>query len=194
MNRNTLFLTLIFIFQGFVVSSAQKIGVIDTDFLLKSLPEYREADARFNQQIESWQSEIEDLQSEYNRKKELLDNERILLVGEQLKAREKEVNELEKKLQKQLKAKFATQGEINSVRSNMIKPFQDKIWTAIRSVADKNSLGIILDKNSNSSILFTEKKYDYTDKVLAVLTNSKPEKETGKKTTVRKTTITKKKK
>lgn len=185
MKRITLFLSFIFLFGGFSVSSAQKIGVIDTDYLLKSLPEYKEADARFNQQIQSWQEELEKLQAEYEKKKELLENERILLVGEQLKSREKEVDDLNKKMQKHLKEKFATQGEINSVRMNIVRPFQDKIWTAIRSMADKNGLGIILDKNSNSSVLFLDKRYDYTDKVLDILLNKKDEsnnENTSKKT------------
>ena len=157
----TLFITFILLFWGFGVSSAQKIGVIDTDYLLKSLPEYQEADARFNQQIQSWQTELEKLQMEYENKKELLENERILLVGDQLKSREKEVYALHEKMQKHLKEKFAAQGEINNIRANMVRPFQDKIWTAIKSIAEINSLGIILDKNSNSSVLFLDKRYDY---------------------------------
>lgn len=192
MKRITLFLTFVWLFGGFALSSAQKIGVIDTDYLLKNLPEYKEADARFNQQIQSWQSELEKLQSEYESKKEMLDNERILLVGEQLKMREREVEDLNKKVQKLLKEKFTAQGEINNVRANMVKPFQDKIWTAIKNVADKNSLGIILDKNSNSSVLFLDKRYDFTDKVLAVLLNRKEEKVEPKKE-VKKTTTKKRK-
>lgn len=188
MKRFTLFLTFVWLFGGFALSSAQKIGVVDTDYLLNNLPEYKEANALFNKQIQAWQSELEKLQSEYESKKEMLDNERILLVGEQLKAREKEVEDLNKKVQKLLKEKFTAQGEINNVRANLVKPFQDKIWAAIRNIADKNSLGIILDKNSNSSVLFLDKRYDFTDKVLALLLNKKeekvePQKETKKTTT-----------
>lgn len=188
MKRFTLFLTFVWLFGGFALSSAQKIGVVDTDYLLNNLPEYKEANALFNKQIQAWQSELEKLQSEYESKKEILDNERILLVGEQLKMREKEVEDLNKKVQKLLKEKFTAQGEINSVRANLVKPFQDKIWAAIRNIADKNSLGIILDKNSNSSVLFLDKRYDFTDKVLALLLNKKeekvePQKETKKTTT-----------
>lgn len=191
MKQITLFFTFIWLFGGFAVSSAQKIGVIDTDYLLKNLPEYKEADNRFNKQIQAWQEELEKLQKEYENKKEILDNERILLVGEQLKTREKEVDDLHKKVQKLLKERFTAQGDINNIRTSMVKPFQDKIWAAIKNVADKNSLGIILDKNSNSSVLFLDKRYDYTDKVLAVLLNKKEEKEEPKKET--KTTIKKRK-
>ena len=174
MRKYTLFLGIIFMFGGFVVSSAQKIGVVDSDFILKSLPEYKEADERFNKQIKYWQMQLDSLQSNYNKKKELFDNERILLVGEQLKTREKEVADLEKKVQTHLREKFTAQGEINTFRAKVVQPFQEKVWNAIRTIAEKNDLGIILDRSSDSSVLFTDKRYDYTKMVLDLLMRDTP--------------------
>jgi len=172
--KYALFLGIIFMFGGFVVSSAQKIGVVDSDFILKSLPEYKEADERFNKQIKYWQMQLDSLQSNYNKKKELFDNERILLVGEQLKTREKEVADLEKKMQAHLKEKFTAQGEINTFRAKVVQPFQEKVWNAIRTIAEKNDLGIILGRSSDSSVLFTDKRYDYTKMVLDLLMRDNP--------------------
>ena len=174
MRKYVLFLGIIFMFGGFVVSSAQKIGVVDSDFILKSLPEYKEADERFNKQIKYWQMQLDSLQSNYNKKKELFENERILLVGEQLKTREKEVADLEKKVQTHLREKFTAQGEINTFRAKVVQPFQEKVWNAIRTIAEKNDLGIILDRSSDSSVLFTDKKYDYTKLVLDLLMRDNP--------------------
>ena len=174
MRKYALFLGIIFMFGGFVVSSAQKIGVVDSDFILKSLPEYKEADERFNKQIKYWQMQLDSLQSNYNKKKELFENERILLVGEQLKTREKEVADLEKKVQAHLKEKFTAQGEINTFRAKVVQPFQEKVWNAIRTSAEKNDLGIILDRSSDSSVLFTDKRYDYTKMVLDLLMRDNP--------------------
>ena len=174
MRKYALFLGIIFMFGGFVVSSAQKIGVVDSDFILKSLPEYKEADERFNKQIRYWQMQLDSLQSNYNKKKELFENERILLVGEQLKTREKEVADLEKKVQTQLREKFTAQGEINTFRAKVVQPFQEKVWNAIRAIAEKNDLGIILDRSSDSSVLFTDKRYDYTKLVLDLLMRDNP--------------------
>ena len=174
MRKYALFLGIIFMFGGFVVSSAQKIGGVDSDFILKSLPEYKEADERFNKQIKYWQMQLDSLQSNYNKKKELFDNERILLVGEQLKTREKEVADLEKKVQAHLKEKFTAQGEINTFRAKVVQPFQEKVWNAIRTIAEKNDLGIILDRSSDSSVLFTDKRYDYTKMVLDLLIRDNP--------------------
>ena len=67
--------------------------------------------------------------------------------------------------------KFGTNGEINLLRTNLTKPFQDQIWNAIKKVVEKNNLGIVLDKSNNISVLFLDNKYDYTDKVNDVLNN-----------------------
>ena len=148
--------------------SAQKIGIIDTNYILSKLPQYKEAEQRLNAQIESWQTEIQTMQSEYDKKKAALENERVLLVGDQLKQREKEVDDLDKKIKTIINGRFGTRGEINAARANLAKPFQDQIMNAIKTVCEKNTLGIVIDKTENN-MLFLEKRYDYTDKVLNLL-------------------------
>ena len=68
-----------------------------------------------------------------------------------------------------LSDRFGTDGEINKARATLTKPFQDQIWNAIKTVSEKNTLGIVLDKSNNISVLYLEKRYDYTDKVLDLL-------------------------
>ena len=164
-------LKLIAIFLVVLVNpiKAQKIGVVDTDYILGKLPQYKEAESRLNAQISSWQSEIQSLQSEFDSKRTTLENEKVLLVGDQLKQRQKEVDDLDKKIKAMINNRFGTMGEINNVRSTLTKPFQDQIWNAIKTVSEKNSLGIVLDKSNNISVIFLDKRYDYTDKVLDLL-------------------------
>lgn len=149
--------------------SAQKMGVVDTNYILSKLPQYKDAEDRLNAQITAWQTEIQTLQTDYENKKSMLENERVLLVGDQLKQREKEVADLDKKIKTMVNNRFGAMGEMNNARSNLTKPFQDQIWNAIRTIADKNTLGIVLDKSNNISVIFLEKRYDYTDKVLDLL-------------------------
>lgn len=163
---------------------AQKIGVVDTNYILSKMPQYKEAQARLDRQIKSWEAELQKMQTDYDTKKSALENERVLLVGEQLKKREEEVKTLDKNIKSYLESKFSAEGEINSFRANVTKPFQDQIWNAIKSVTDKNSLGIVLDKSNNLSVIFLDKKYDYTDKVLEYLLkgNKEENKNNNKKT------------
>ncbi len=151
------------------LASAQKVGVVDTDYILSKLPQYKEAEDRLNSQITAWQNEIQTLQSELDKKRATLENERVLLVGDQLKQRQKEVDDLDKKIKSMVNNRFGSLGEMNNARVNLTKPFQDQIWNAIRTVSEKNTLGIVLDKSNNISVIFLEKRYDYTDKVLDLL-------------------------
>ena len=177
---NNLKITLLFILFA-TFANAQKIGVVDTDYILNSLPQYKEAETRLNGQIATWQTEIQNLQADYDKKKTLLDNERVLLVGEQLKQREKEVEDLNKRIKGIINSRFGPKGEINNARGNLAKPFQDQIWNAIKTISEKNSLGIVLDKTNNISVIFLEKRYDYTEKVLNLLVKNQPSKATETK-------------
>lgn len=184
MKNIKLFSVILLIFAGLL--NAQKIGVVDTDYILSKLPQYKEAEARLNSQITSWQTEIQTLQTEFDKKKAALENERVLLVGDQLKQREKEVDDLDKKIKSMINNRFGMMGEINNARSNLTKPFQDQIWNAIKTVSEKNALGIVLDKSNNISVIFLEKRYDYTDKVLDLLLKNSGAKrlESGQKSNV----------
>lgn len=152
---------------------AQKIGVVDTNYILSKLPQYKEAENRLNTQISQWQSDLQRLQTEYERKKEAFENEKVLLVGEQLKLREKEIVDMEASIRNTIGARFGSNGEVNQLRSNLTKPYQDQIWNAIKTVSTKNNLGIVLDKTTNN-VLFLDKKYDYTDAVLSLLVKNLP--------------------
>lgn len=157
-----LLLSLIFV-------NAQKLGVVDTEYILNKMPQYKEAEDRLNTQIETWKSEIQNTQAEYERKRAAFESEKVLLIGDQLKQREKEVLDLENNIKTTLSLRFGTNGEIAKLRTNLTQPFQDQIWEAIKTVSEKNGLGIVLDKSNNISVIFLQKRYDYTDKVVDLL-------------------------
>ena len=46
-------------------------------------------------------------------------------------------------------------------------------------MSEKNTLGIVLDKSNNISVLFLDKRYDYTDKVLDLLLKNSGNKNTS---------------
>lgn len=163
------------------LAKAQKIGVVDTNYVLSKLPQYKDAENRLNTQISQWQSDLQKLQAEYERKKQAFENEKVLLVGDQLKLREKEIVDMEANIQNTIGARFGSNGEVNQLRSNLTKPYQDQIWNAIKTVSTKNNLGIVLDKSNNISVIFLDKRYDYTDAVLNLLGKSTPKLEDNKR-------------
>jgi len=177
MKKILLALSVFSISLGFI--KAQKIGVIDTNYILAKLPQYKDAENRLNSQISQWQSDLQKIQSEYENKKAAFESEKILLVGDQLKLREKEVTDLEANIRNTINGRFGTNGEIDQLRASLTKPFQDQIWTSIKTVSEKNNLGIVIDKSNAASVLFLDKRYDYTDNVLDLLAKNLPKTNTS---------------
>lgn len=164
-NLKTPFTFLVFFFFSF--SNAQKTGYVDIQYILEKMPQYKEAEARLNAQIKTWELELQRLQSEYEMKKSSFENEKVLLVGNQLKIREKEIEELEKSIKNTTSLRFGSNGEITTLRKNLIVPFEDQIHNAITIVAEKNGLSTVQNKDSN--IFYLQKRFDYTEKVLEFL-------------------------
>lgn len=176
-NFKILFSFILFLLFG--LSNAQKVGVVDTEYILGKMPQYKEAEARLNAQIDTWQTELQNLQAEYERKRSAFESEKVLLIGDQLKLREKEVMDLDKNIKTTTSLRFGATGEIKKLRANLVQPFQDQIWEAIKTMSEKNGLAIVLDKTSNN-VIFLQKRSDYSDKVLAILLKDSEPKEKTK--------------
>ena len=67
------------------------------------------------------------------------------------------------------KQRFGVDGELFKKRQELVKPIQDKVYNAIKTVAEKKGLGFILDKSGQISILYANSKYDISDDVLTAL-------------------------
>lgn len=148
---------------------SQKLGVVDTNYILQKLPEYQKAKVRLDKQVKDWELDIQQRQQELQQKKAAFENEKVLLVGEQLREKKEEIEDLEDQLNQLMTVRFGNNGEINKMRVALVQPFQDQIWNAIQTVAEKNNLGIMFDKSNNISVLYLEKRFDYTDQVLDIL-------------------------
>ncbi|MDR1876746.1 MAG: OmpH family outer membrane protein [Flavobacteriaceae bacterium] len=165
----------------FSLSFAQKIAYVDTQYILKQMPQYQQSEQRLNSEAKKWQEEIIKQQSTLEKLRVAFENEKILLTEDQQKTRVAVIDSTEKVLNDFIEKKFGTNGESISLRVNLVKPLQDQIWNAINTVATKDKYNIIFDKSSDLIMIFTDSKYDITDTVLKQLgMGGKDEKEASK--------------
>ncbi len=153
----------------FGVTYAQKMAYVDTQYILKQMPQYQQAEQRLNAEIKKWQDEIKNQQSRLEKMRVGFENEKVLLTEEQQKTKLAAIDSTEKKLNEFIDKKFGTNGESTTLRYNLAKPVQDQIWNAISAIVAKDKYNIIFDKSSDLIMVFTDSKYDITDKVLKQL-------------------------
>ena len=157
-------------------SIAQKFAFVDTDYILKSIPEYNAAKGELDKLSADWQKEIEAKYSEIDKLYKAYQAESILLTDEMKKKRENEIVNKEKEVKDLQKSKFGVDGELFKKRMELVKPIQDKVYNAVKAVAEKSGLAIIFDKNSDLTMLYTSQKYDKSDDVLTYLGYNKTKK------------------
>lgn len=166
-NSKLVFLFL-FVFIGFQ-SVAQKFAYVDSEYILSKIPKYKSAQLQLNELSAQWQREVEKKFLEIDNLRKAFKVEKVLLTKDMQMAREKEINTKEDEAKKFQLEKFGSEGELFQKKSELIRPIQDKLYTAINKVAKNNGLDFIFDKSGDLLMLVSNSKYDRSDEVLEEL-------------------------
>ena len=157
-------------------SFAQKIGYVDTDYILSNIPEYKAAQAEIDKISVDWQKEIEAKYGEIDRLYKIFQAEAVLLTDDMKKKRENEIINKEKEVKELQKQRFGVDGELFTKRMELVKPIQDKVYSAIKQVAERGGLAFIFDKAGQVSLLYSNSKYDKSEDVLTFMGYNKSKK------------------
>ena len=76
--------------------------------------------------------------------------------------KEKEAADLKKKY-------FGPQGELFKKRTALMTPIQEEVYNAVKDIADLRGYQLILDRASDSGIIFGSPKVDISNEVLSKL-------------------------
>lgn len=145
---------------------AQRYGVVDTDYILKNLPEYAQAKAQVDQLSTQWAGEVSALQSDLQSLKDALAAEQILLSPENLEKREAAIVQKAEEVLALQQKYFGPEGLLFEKRTQLVQPIQDKVFGAVQALAQKRKLELVLDKSAQSGVLFVKKEKDYSEEVL----------------------------
>ncbi len=145
---------------------AQKFAFVDTDYILKNVPDYQAAQDKLDEFSVEWQKEIEAKFAEIDKMYKAYQSEAVLLPEDMKKKREDEIVSKEKEAKELQKQKFGTDGELFKKRQELIKPIQDKIYEAVQEIATQGGYAVVFDKAGSVSMLYYDLKYDKSDDVL----------------------------
>ena len=112
---------------GVFSAAAQKLALVDMDYILKKDPAY-----------------------------------------EQKKAREEAIVSAEKQAYELKRRYFGPEGELVKRRETQMKPIQDKVWQAMKTLARTQGYQLIIDRTS-SKIVYADPSLDISDTLAAQL-------------------------
>ena len=162
-------LTAIIALATFGLASAQNYFVIDSEKVFKSLAEYNEALTKLDELGKSYQAEvdnkyksIEEIYNRYMAQRENLSSTARASIEQQILQKEEEAQRYQQEV-------FGENGELMKKRVELIKPIQTKVFAAIEAYAKANGYDLVLDKASNTSILYLNSTIDHTAQVIEAL-------------------------
>lgn len=152
-----------------ITANAQKYALIDMEYILKNVPAYERANEQLNQVSKKWQAEVEALNIEASTMYKNYQNEVVFLSQEQKKTKQEAIMNKEKEASELKKKYFGPEGELFKKREALMGPIQEEIYNAVKEVSDLRGYSLVLDRASNSGIIFGSPKIDISNEVLKKL-------------------------
>ncbi|MGQ9806602.1 MAG: OmpH family outer membrane protein [Chlorobiales bacterium] len=156
---------------------AQKIGFIDSQVILDQLPEAKDAKRRLEVLTVEWQNEIKKKREALDKMVREFQAKEVLYTDEIKQQKRKEMMDADKAIFEYQNQKFGVDGEYFRKQNELMRPIQDKLYSAMRAVAIDNDYEFVFDRSSETLLLYANETHNLTQKVLDRLLASLPERE-----------------
>lgn len=146
-----------------------KIAYVDSDAIMDNLPDAQDARQRLDGFVQEWQTELSKIEADWKTKYEDYEKRKLIMTDQTRAEMEAELMKLEKSIADYREKKFGTNGELFLKQDELMKPVQNRVFTAIKEIAKEDDYDYVFDRSGDVLLLFAKEKYDITPKVLARL-------------------------
>jgi len=150
---------------------SQKIVYVDSEYIMENIPEYGDAQEELNALSTKWQKEVKAVYDKVEEMYNKYQTEMLLLSEDQKRSREQAIVAKEQEAKNLQMQYFGSEGQLYQKRTELIQPIQEKVYTAMKELAQQKNYGFILDLASGTSVLYANDKNDISDDVLDELGN-----------------------
>lgn len=158
-----------FIFSSTLLVAQPKIGYVDSDTIMKQLPDAQDTQKKLDAMIKEWQEELNKMDKDWKTKFDDYEKRKLILSEQKRVEIEKELVTLEDQISKYRQEKFGVRGELFQKQEELMKPIQNRIFNAIQDVAKEFEYDFIFDRSGDIIFLFAKDEYDVTNLVLEKL-------------------------
>jgi len=168
MRKYFFILAALFLFNG-LTNAQLKIGYVDSDTIMDKLPDAQDAQAKLDAFIKDWQTELNKLESQWKEKYDDYEKRKLIMSDQTRAEAEGELVKMEEKMNDYRQKKFGANGELFQKQEEVMKPIQNRVFDAIKKVAEEESLDFVFDRSGDILFLYAKPEYDITNLVLEKL-------------------------
>jgi outer membrane protein len=152
-----------------LTAMCQKYGYIDSEYILSNIPDYKEAQAELDRIAAMWQKEIETKFKSIDSMYKKYQVESITLPENLKKQREDAIIAAEQNAKDLQKRRFGKDGDLFKKREELVKPIQDKVFSAIEEYAKEKNFAFVFDAAGSMTIIYADPKWELNDAIMQKL-------------------------
>lgn len=147
----------------------QRIGFIDSEFILSKIPEYDGVDQRLRQLVTTWNDEIAELEREIAELQDDFRAKEILFTPDVKREREQEINNKKRELERYINTRFGPDGDYYKQQRDLLEPIQRKVVEAVGKVASRDGYDFVFDRHGDIVFFYSRTQWDLSIEVLLEL-------------------------
>ncbi|MCH8485615.1 MAG: OmpH family outer membrane protein [Candidatus Cyclonatronum sp.] len=152
-----------------VQAQNQKIGFLDSDFILSKIPEYEGIEQRLRQLTETWRNEITELDREIEQLQQDFEAREILFTPEVRRERQQEIDSKKRERERFVNQRFGPEGDYLRQQRELLRPIQRQIAEAASRVAERDGFDFVFDRSGDYVFFYTRPQWDVSIDVLLEL-------------------------
>ncbi|SMO77425.1 OmpH family outer membrane protein [Fodinibius sediminis] len=147
----------------------QKIGYVDTDYLLSHMSEYESVQQQLRSLSSEWNSELQEMEEEIEKLREDFQSKKVLYTEQQQQQKREQIQSKVARRQQYLEERFGSDGQYFQRQKELLEPIQRTIFEAVDRVAERGGFDFVFDRAQNSGLLFGNKEFNLNEEVLQEL-------------------------
>jgi outer membrane protein len=149
-------------------SQPAKIAYVNSETILRELPEAQQVKKDLETTIKVWQDELERMSKELQEGLDDYQKKQALLDPKVKADKEKSLQDLQQKAREYQYQKFdQREGEAVKLREKKFAPIQERVMKTIEKVAKEDGFNYVFDKlEAATNLLYADAKFDLTYKVI----------------------------
>jgi outer membrane protein len=144
-----------------------KIGHINSEAIMKALPEAVDAQKSLDALVAQWEGELQKRQAEWKKKLDEYDKKKLILTDQARADAERELRDLDQDIVEFRNKKFGQSGELFQKQNEIMNPIQNKLFQVVGDIAKEDGYDYVFDQSGDILLLYANEANDLTQEVLS---------------------------
>ncbi len=147
----------------------QKLGYVDSEYILNNMPEYATVQQQIDRMAQEWQEEVETSRDEVEELFRDYQARELLYTNEERQRKRDEIIQAEEDVERLRSQYFGPEGRVFQEQERLVRPIQETVLEAIETVADRDGYDYVFDKSGDYIFMYVREQFDLSDDVLEEL-------------------------